>query len=477
MLKQVSIILTGISLAGILGFSDVEKEGKAIVYPKKDFGKAAVHYKTYCGGCHGEKMDAFVDRKWKYGKTRENIFKSIKTGYPDDGMPSFKAAFKDEEIYNLTDYILEGIKNVNRYTASDKPKSNVFKTEKLTIRLDTVYTGGKIPWSLAFLPDKSILVTDRNGTLTKVSKDKSIQTINGVPKVLAKGQGGLMDIVLHAEFPSNNTIYISYSKFKEEGGKTLATTAIMRAKLIGNNLTEQEDIFIAEPYTSTQHHYGAKMVFDKDGYLYVSVGDRGNQNGNPQTLKNNSLGKIHRIRDDGSIPSDNPFVKDKTIPSSVYTYGNRNPQGIALNPQNNSIWSHEHGPRGGDELNIVKKAANYGWPVISYGIHYNGTTFTDKTAQEGMEQPEHYWIPSIGPSGMTFVNTSVYKGWENNLMIGSLRFEYLNRCEVKDNKVVHEEILFKNIGRLRDVKLAPDGYLYIAVENPGRVYKLVPVYK
>jgi glucose/arabinose dehydrogenase/cytochrome c553 len=474
MFKQLLIIFIGIATAGIFGFS-ASTEKEPVTKKQQNLGNAALHYKTYCGGCHGEKMDAFVDRKWKYGKSRENIFKSIKTGYPDDGMPSFHAAFKDEEIYNLTDYILEGIKNVNRYTASDKPKSNIFKTEKLTIRLDTVYTGGKIPWSLVFLPDESILVTDRNGTLTKVLKDKNIQNIDGVPKVLARGQGGLMDVVLHPKFSSNNTVYISYSKFKEEGGKTLATTAIMRAKLTGNNLTEQKDIFIAEPYTTTQHHYGAKMVFGKDGYLYISVGDRGNQNGNPQHLKNNSLGKIHRIKDDGSIPSDNPFVKDKSIPPSIYTYGNRNPQGIALNPQNNSIWSHEHGPRGGDELNIVKKAANYGWPVISYGIHYNGTTFTDKTAQEGMEQPEHYWIPSIGPSGMTFVNTSVYKGWENNLMIGSLRFEYLNRCEVKDNKVVHEEILFKNIGRLRDVKLAPDGYLYIAVENPGRVYKLVPV--
>ncbi len=471
-----SIIFTGISMVGILGFSGEKNNEKIILSKQQNLGDAALHYKTYCGGCHGEKMDAFVDRKWKYGNSRENIFKSIKTGYPDGGMPSFHAAFKDEEIYNLTDYILEGIKNVNKYTASDKPKSNIFKTEKLTIRLDTIYTAGKVPWAMAFLPDGSLLVTDKTGTLTKVSKNKTTQIINGVSKVLSKGQGGLMDVILHPNFSKNNIIYLSYSKTKEEGGKTLATTAIMRAKLGESSLTEQKDIFVAEPYLTSTHHYGSRMVFDENGYLYFSVGERGNQYDNPQNLKNNSLGKIHRIKDDGSIPSDNPFVKDKNIAPSIYTYGNRNPQGIALNPQTKAVWSHEHGPRGGDEINIIKKAANYGWPVISYGIHYNGTTFTDKTAQEGMEQPLHYWIPSIGPSGMAFVNSSsIYKGWENNLMIGSLRFEYLNRCEIKDNKVVHEEILFKNIGRLRDVRVAPDGYIYIAVENPGRVYKLVPV--
>lgn len=478
MLKPILITVSSVILAANIYETSVKENVVAtpISQQNNKLDKAALHYKNYCGGCHGEKMDAFVDRTWKYGNSRESIFKSIKTGYPDGGMPSFSATFKDQEIYSLTNYILEGIKNFKKYTDSDKPKSDIFKTEKLNIKLDTVYTGGNIPWSIAFLPDQSILVTDRSGTLTKILKDKTTQTINGVPKVLAKGQGGLMDVILHPNFSKNNMIYLSYSKMKNESGKTLATTAIMTAKLTDNNLTDQKDIFIAEPYSTTQHHYGSRMVFGKDGYLYFSVGERGNQNGNPQNLKN-SLGKIHRIKDDGSIPTDNPFINNKEAIPSIYTYGNRNPQGLAINPENSDIWSHEHGPRGGDEINIVKKAANYGWPVISYGINYNGTTFTDKTVKEGMEQPQHYWIPSIAPSGIAFVNTSIYKGWENNVMIGSMRFEYLNRCEVKDNKVVHEEILFKNIGRVRDVRSSPDGYLYIAVENPGRVYKLVPVSK
>ncbi|RRN76411.1 PQQ-dependent sugar dehydrogenase, partial [Pseudoxanthomonas sp. SGD-10] len=339
-----------------------------------------------------------------------------------------------------------------------------------------VYTDGQTPWSIAFIPNGDILVTDRSGTLTRVAKNGKAETVTGVPKVLARGQGGLMDVITHPNFDKNQTIYLSYSKIKEGEGRTLATTAVMRAKLVGSKLTEQTDIFVAEPYLPTQHHYGGKLTFGKDGYLYLSVGDRGRQNDNPQNLTKNSSGKIHRIKEDGTPVESNPFFKDQNIPSSIYSYGHRNPQGLAFNPATGVLWSHEHGPRGGDELNIIKPKANYGWPVISSGINYNGTTFTNITEKAGMEQPQKYWIPSIAPSGMAFVSSSVYKGWENNLMIGSLRFEYLNRCEIKNDKVVHEEILFKNIGRLRDVRLSPDGYLYIAVENPGRVFKLVPIY-
>jgi glucose/arabinose dehydrogenase len=478
-------ILLSLTTAVVLSFTisefknkeefKVETKENSIPIQNEDLGKAAIHYKTYCGGCHGEKMDAFVDRRWKHGKTREDIYKSLTNGYAEAGMPSFKQAFSEKEAYDLADYILEGIKNVDKYTGKTKLTSNIFKTEKLTIRLDTVYKGKNIPWSIAFLPNEELLITDRSGVLTKVLKDKTQQEISGVPEVLDRGQGGLLEVILHPEFSKNKYIYLSYSKVKNENGKKLATTAVLRAKLEGNKLTEQKDIFVALPYSTTQHHYGGRMVFDKKGYLFISVGERGNEKQNPQELTNNSLGKIHRIKDDGSIPADNPFVKNKDIPSSIYTYGNRNPQGLAIDPATQILWEHEHGPRGGDELNTVESGKNYGWPVISYGINYNGSTFTALTAKEGMEQPLHYWIPSIAPSGMAFLKGNIYKGWEKNLMIGSLRFEYLNRCVWENNKIVHEEILFKSIGRVRDVKQGPDGYLYMAVENPGIVYKLVPV--
>lgn len=437
--------------------------------------KAALNYRNFCGGCHGEKMDAFVDRQWKHGNKKEDLVKAIKHGYANEGMPSFDSAFTDVEIKDLADYILKGIKNVDRYTDSDKPKSNIFKTEAMTIRLDTVAKGMDIPWGMAFLPNQELLVTDRNGKFYRVGKDKSLQNIQGVPALLNKGQGGLMDVVLDPNFSQNKTIYLSYSKPKTEDGVVLATTAVLKAKLEGNQLTEQKDIFVAKPWSRTQHHYGSRLAFGKDGYLYISVGERGNEKENPQEIKGNDLGKIHRIKTDGSIPSDNPFVKTAGAATSIYTYGNRNPQGMTIHPQTGAIWENEHGPRGGDEINIVQPGKNYGWPVATYGINYNGKVISDVSEKEGITPPIHYWIPSIGPSGMAFVTGNRYKGWEGNLLTGSLRFQYLNRSVLKDNKVTKEEILFKNIGRLRDVRMAPDGYIYIAVESPGIIYKLVPV--
>lgn len=439
--------------------------------------KVANLYMANCSGCHGEQMNAFVDRQWKHGSTQKDLVKAIRHGYPDEGMPAFDAAFSDEEITGLADYILTGIKNVNRYMIDDKPESNTFKTEKLTIRLDAVVEGLNVPWGIAFLPGKELLVTDRNGKLYMVSKDKAKTEITGVPEVVAQGQGGLMDVIIDPAFSSNKFIYLSYSKPKNEGGNLLSTTAILRAKLVGNKLTEQKDIFIAEPYSRTRHHYGSRLVFDERGHLFFSVGERGNEKQNPQEIKGNDLGKIHRIKTDGSVVADNPFLKTPGAQPTIYSYGHRNPQGMAFHPGTKELWSNEHGPRGGDELNIIKPGRNYGWPVITYGINYNGKTISNISAKEGMEQPEHYWLPSIGASGLAFVSGNRYPGWEGNILSGALRFKYLNRSEMKGNKVVHEEILFKNIGRVRDVRMGPDGYIYMAIETPGTVYRLVPILK
>lgn len=434
-------------------------------------------YMANCSGCHGEQMNAFVDRQWKHGSTQKDLVKAIKHGYPDEGMPAFDAAFSDDEITGLANYILTGIKNVNRYMIDDKPESNTFKTEKLTIRLDVIADGMSVPWGIAFLPRNELLVTDRNGKLYMVKSNKAKTEITGVPEVVAQGQGGLMDVAIDPAFTTNKFIYLSYSKPKNEGGNILATTAIMRAKLVANKLTEQKDIFIAEPYSRTRHHYGSRLAFDEKGNLFFSVGERGNEKQNPQEIKGNDLGKIHRIKTDGNVVADNPFLKTPGVQPSIYSYGHRNPQGLAFHPRTKELWSNEHGPRGGDELNIIKAGRNYGWPVITYGINYNGKIISNISAKEGMEQPEHYWLPSIGASGLAFVSGSRYPGWEDNILSGALRFKYLNRSEMKGNKVIHEEILFKNIGRVRDVRMGPDGYIYMAVESPGTVYKLVPILK
>lgn len=441
-----------------------------------DLEQAQTHFENYCSGCHGEQMQAFVDRQWKYGNAKEDIIKSITDGHPEQGMPSFKAVFTEDEIENLAQYILTGIENVDRYAFQEESlTTDTFQTEALQFSLDTVATENLTsPWGMAFLPDGEMLITDRSGSLYRLNQNRSLQAVKGVPEVLAEGQGGLLDVELHPDFKNNQWIYLSYSKPKVEGKDTLSTTAITRAKLKGNRLTEQQVIFEALPYATTRHHYGSRLEFDKDGYLFFSVGDRGNREENPQSLDNH-CGKIHRIKDDGSIPEDNPFVNQQGALPSIYSYGHRNPQGLAMHPTTGVLWEHEHGPRGGDEVNLIQKAQNYGWSVISYGINYDGTTFTQETIREEMEQPILYWVPSIAPSGMDFVTGDRYKGWEGNLLVGSLRFKYLNRCKVEGNKIVEEEILMKNIGRVRNVEMAPDGYIYVAVEDPGAIYRLVPI--
>lgn len=435
---------------------------------------ARENYQAYCSSCHGEKVEAFVDRKWKFGNAKPDLEKSISEGHPDLGMPAWKATLNAAEIGELADLITESLKNVDQYKFVSKPTSNVFSSEGQTVRLDTIVSGLSSAWGLAFLPNDELLVTDRNGDIYRVDKAHQKTKVTGGPIVLAEGQGGLLDVALHPDFASNGLVYFSYSAVKNEGDQKLSTTAVMRTKLAGTTLTDQKVIFEALPYSKTRHHYGSRMAFDKKGYLFVSVGERGNEKENPQS-KTNDLGKIHRIYDDGRIPEDNPFVKDKSTKASIYSYGHRNPQGLIISPTTGDILEHEHGPRGGDELNLIKKGGNYGWPVICYGINYDGKPITNLTAKEGMEQPLTYWLPSIAPSGITFVTGSKYPGWSGNLMIGSLRFQYLNRCIMDGNKITKQENILKNIGRLRNIKQGPDGYLYVSVEQPGYVFRLMPV--
>ena len=464
-------ILPALLICGAALFYSPENAGytsvQAIAVAEKT---PAENYQNYCSSCHGEKMDAFADRNWKHGNTLPDLVKGITKGYSDEGMPGFEKTFSKSEIEGLANYILNGIKNRAAYDFDDVPKSNIFKSEKLTIKLDTVATGLDVPWGIAFLPDGSLLVTERGGKLYQV-KNKKNTAIKGVPEVLAQGQGGLMDIALHPDYEKNRLVYFSYSKPK--GGQ--ATTAVMQAKLDGDKLTGQKIIFEALPYASTRHHYGSRLVFDKDRHLFISVGERGNEKQNPQSL-DNSLGKIHRINADGSIPSDNPFKDKSGRPTSLYSYGNRNPQGMAIHPSTGELWETEHGPRGGDEINIIKPSVNFGWPLTSYGINYNGTTITDKTTAPGIEEPLLYWLPSIAPSGTAFVTGDTYKPWKGALLVGSLRFKYLNLCYLDGHKITGQEKLLKNIGRVRDVRMGPDGYIYVAVEDKkGSVYRLVPV--
>ena len=326
-----------------------------------------------------------------------------------------------------------------------------------------------IPWGLAFLPDGSMLVTEKTGELIHF-KNGVKTSITGLPEIYVRGQGGLMDLELHPDYENNGWIYISYASPEGEGEG--GNTAIMRAKLNGNELVDSQVLYKAEPNTKKGQHYGSRIEFDNDGYLYFSIGERGERDINPQDITLD-CGKIYRLKDDGTIPEDNPFINTPEAKKAIYSYGHRNPQGMVKHPITGAIWVHEHGPQGGDEINIVQEGKNFGWPVISYGINYSGTSFTDITEKEGMEQPFFYWVPSIAPSGMTFVTSDIYPDWKGDLLVGSLKFSYLERLVIEDEKVVKREKLLDGMGRVRNVRQGPDGYIYAGIEGKG-IVKIIP---
>lgn len=326
----------------------------------------------------------------------------------------------------------------------------------------------KIPWGFTFLPDKSMLITEKEGVLIHF-KDGVKTEIDGLPDIYVRGQGGFMDVIIDPNYKENGWIYFSYASSKGEGEG--GNTAIGRAKLKDNQLIEFQELYKAYPNSKKGQHFGSRLEFDNEGYLYFSIGDRGNRDENPQDITRD-CGKIYRINPDGSIPDDNPFVNVANAKKAIYSYGHRNPQGMTKNYETGKIWTHEHGPKGGDEINIISKGKNYGWPIISYGINYSGTKFTDLTAKDGMEQPLHYWDPSIAPSGMSFINSKNYGDWEGNLLVGSLKFQYLDMCTMKNGKVIKEERLLDGLGRVRSVEQGPDGFIYVGVENVG-IVKLI----
>ncbi|MEO9884199.1 MAG: PQQ-dependent sugar dehydrogenase [Balneola sp.] len=356
---------------------------------------------------------------------------------------------------------------------TEKPSTNTSEdqnqTQKVNYTPELYFDGVTIPWGMTWLPNGDMLITDRSGKLLRVRDGELLAEISGVPEVYSRGQGGLLDIILHPEYDSNGWIYITYSS--TQGMEDGANTAIMRAKLEDNALVQSQVLYKASPNSTRGQHFGSRIAFDGDGYLYFSVGDRGNRDVNPQDLSRDG-GKVYRLNDDGSIPSDNPFVDQEGAIDAVYSYGHRNPQGMATHPETGKIWAHEHGPRGGDELNYIEPGKNYGWPVISYGINYNGTSFTDKTEMEGMEQPKTYWDPSIAPSGLDFVTSDTYPDWKGKAIVGSLKFNYLVIVDLDGTEVSNKNIVLEGIGRVRNVRQAPDGYIYVGVDGEG-IYRII----
>lgn len=346
----------------------------------------------------------------------------------------------------------------------------IIESENQKFGVEKITTDLRNPWGLAFLPDGRILVTERAGSIRIVKDGKLLEErISGVPKVYAQGQGGLLDIQLHPDYATNGWIYLSYSK-PGPGG---AGTTIARTKLNGNAFTEFQELFSAQPFTNSGAHFGSRIAFDGNGYMFFSSGERGEMQ-NAQNLQNH-LGKILRLHDDGRIPADNPFVNTPNAKPEIWSYGHRNPQGLIYDIENKLLIDHEHGPRGGDEINIVQKGKNYGWPVITYGINYDGSPITSITSKEGMEQPIWYYVPSIAPCGMVKVTSDKYPGWKNNLFIGALVLQHISRVEIKDGKYVKHEKLLQDFARFRALAQSPDGYIYAVTESPGTLIRLVPV--
>jgi aldose sugar dehydrogenase len=344
-------------------------------------------------------------------------------------------------------------------------------SEHSTFRVVPVVTGLEHPWGMAFLPDGEILITERAGRV-RIVRDGMLdpEPIEGVPEVYASGQGGLLDVALDPGFASNRVIYLSYAAYGDGGN----STRVARARLGEGRLEDLQVIFTAEPLVDARKHFGSRLAFDAQGHLFITVGERG-QGDRAQDLGQDN-GKVIRLYPDGGVPEDNPFAHVAGARPEIFSYGHRNPQGLAIHPQTGIPWLNEHGAQGGDEVNVVRPSVNYGWPVITYGIDYSGAPIGEGTHKEGMAQPIHYWVPSIAPSGMAFYEGGAFPEWRGDLFVGGLKAELLVRLELDGERVVAEERLLDGaLGRIRDVEVGPDGFLYLLTdEGDDGLYRLEP---
>jgi len=340
-------------------------------------------------------------------------------------------------------------------------------------RIVTVAEGLEKPWGIAFLPDGEMLVTERAGRLRRVKPDGQLSDpLSGLPEIAATGQGGLLDVLIHPQFADNALIYLSYAA-KVDGGYT---THVAQAKLTDTGLNDVSPVFQATPGFGGGRHFGSRMLFDNDGYLFVTVGDRGHRP-NGQDLSTHA-GSILRLHDDGSVPTDNPFVDVKDAQPEIWSYGHRNPQGLTIDRASGRIWANEHGPQGGDELNEIIRGANYGWAQISYGAEYGSDQPVGQaTESDDTRQPHWYWVPSIAPSGLAWIGNDTYPGWKDSLLVGALKFQLISRLPVGANGIDREErFLEGTLGRIRDVKLGLDGFVYLLTDKKdGGVYRLEPL--
>ena len=448
-------------------------------------GKINETYTQLCANCHGAAMQggqaqSMLDDVWVAGGDDESLAKSIRNGFPDKGMPAWGAAIPEKEIRAMVIYIREQrAKHQRENTQFTKPAASLTaKSELHTFKLDTWIDEVKEPYSLAFISPTTAIMTEKLGRVFVIENGKlNPAPLDGMPAVDTANQAGLFDVVPHPDYARNGWLYFAFSDpQKNEKGENVSLTKIIRGKIRDGALVEQQTIYQAK----TEHyikaggvHFGGRIVFDRQNYLFFCIGERG-QRDHAQMLDRPN-GKIHRIHDDGRVPKDNPFVNDPKALPTIWSYGHRNPQGLAIHPETRELYDAEHGPRGGDELNLVQKGRNYGWPVITYGMEYDGRAITDNPVREGMEQPITYWLPSIAPCGMNFYTGDKFPKWKNQLFLATLAAQELRRIEVKNGKVTAQEVLFKasdRSGRIRHVIGGPDGAIYVMFQN--RISRMTP---
>jgi len=440
-------------------------------------------YKVTCSACHGANFEgglggSLVDGAWKYGGSDEEIAHSIAKGKPELGMVPWESVLTPEQIRTMVVFLREKERQEKNRTATlPKPEpGKITTTKRHSYRLETVTEGLRNPWGLAFLPDGRMLVTEKSGPLRIVEKDGKLnpEPVADTPAVIEHGQGGMMDVALHPDYVKNGWIYLAFADGWWDAEKKPQTlTAVVRGRIKDNRWVDQEWIYKADPkfYTGAGVHFGSRIVFDR-GFLYFVVGERGGQMEAQDVKRPN--GKIFRLNDDGSVPADNPFVNTDGAEEGIWSYGHRNPQGLALDPRTHSLYATEHGPRGGDEFNIILKGRNYGWPVITHGMNYNGTAITPHTAKEGMEQPLTYWVPSIAACGLAYYDGGKFPEWRHDFFAGGLGGQVVDRIRVADGKVVEQEVVVQGIGRIRAVVNGTDGLLYLITNAPDRIVRIAP---
>ncbi|HUG28236.1 MAG TPA: PQQ-dependent sugar dehydrogenase [Gemmatimonadales bacterium] len=363
-------------------------------------------------------------------------------------------------------------------------QDSTLRSARHDYRVVTVVEGLVHPWSMTWLPNGDMLVTERPGRLRIVRDGQLLpEPVAGLPTIRAGGQGGLLDVVPHPNFSANRLLYISYAK--PSADDSLGTTAVIRGRWENDRLANVEEIFEAKAWTRGRGHHGSRLAFDRDGYLFITVGDRqapatGNLEAHPAQDLTNHYGTTLRLHDDGRVPADNPFVGRTDALPEIWSYGHRNQQGLAVHPETNDVWATEHGPQGGDELNLIQAGKNYGWPVVGFGVNYrSGTTIHSDMTREGMENPVHFWVPSIATAGLLVYTGDAFPGWRGNLFVGGMAGQQLARLTLDHQRVMNEETLAQGIGRIRDVRQGPDGFIYLAIDDrggaPSALVRLEPV--